>query len=206
MRDTCTKSPALSSGRPCSRPRFGAPTWTAAWCATCRVHADRAVRVAAGWRSAREPRIGTSSAIVFTLKPLKALNAERVHVVVGVLGDGLIGSGGRPGDRVAFSTRRLMRVEDGAEVDREGLGALAGEDADAGRGVGEDALRGERLVVRRRARADVRRHRRQQLAAEERRARAVAAALVARRGSRAARSPCSAACGERCRRPGPRAR
>ena len=108
-----------------------------------RLDADRAVRSRrpAGRRVVRR-RIGTSIAIVFTLKPLKALTPKGFEVVVGVLGGRLHRERrAEARDAVGVLDPQVDRVEHGAEVDREGLGALAGEDADAGRRVGEDALR-----------------------------------------------------------------
>ena len=90
--------------------------------------------VAAGSPSLVMRVIGTSMAIVLMLTPLKRLIPNALTLSLSSPG---------PVKQRQISPQ-VERVEHRAEIDVERLGALAREDADAGRRIGVDALRGER--------------------------------------------------------------
>src|SRR5262249_9291012 len=68
----------------------------------------------------------------------EAVHAEGVHAIIGVL------RGGEQGQEAS----QVGRIKHRAEIDVEGLGPLAGEDAEPIGPIRVDALRGERLIVR----------------------------------------------------------
>src|SRR4029453_18195892 len=84
-------------------------------------------------------------------------------------------------DRRRVLDPQVDGVEDGPQVDGEGLARLAGEDADARRGVRANALLPQAGIRRHGARPDVRGHGRLELAVEEHRALAALRSLRALR-------------------------
>ncbi len=85
----------------------------------------------------------------------EAIDAEGILAVVGVF------RGAQERQRLA---PQIGGVEHRAEIDIESLGALAGENFDAGRRIGENSLGRELFVLRHGRRADVGRHGDQSLA------------------------------------------
>ena len=94
------------------------------------------------------------------IEAAEAVDPERIDVVVILSG---------PGQQRQVAPQ-VERVEHRAEIDVESLGPLAREDADVGRRIGVDALRGEGCVVGKRRWSGVGGHGHERRATEERRA------------------------------------